>query len=360
VADPQGRGTPVAKGTLIHELRAFVAPAVSPLGKLLCVQVQGATDHLWVYDTERPANAGVRLTFTGDNACPVLSPDGRRVAFRSTMSGKPELWWMGVEAGGASGAPPEMIVSSDRVPTPCCFADGGKTIVFTQQRGVAGAIGAAGGGALDIWSAVLDEPSGGGEPKPLVQSPTSAWGASVSPDNKFIAFVSDETGRPEVYVQAYPGPGAKRQVSTEGGSAPIWARAGGELFFRNADQIIAVRIAVEPTFMVGRARVLFQAAPGSILAATQATRNYDLLPTGDFVVLRGQEDVARVTGLGVTLNWFTELRRRVPVPQAPTVAGSRMGSSHFVSGGMTAMDTPVPTRTQAGRQSFPSDARTIG
>jgi serine/threonine-protein kinase len=347
----------------VQETRAFVAPAASPVSKMVCVQVQGATDHLWVYDTERPAAPGVRLTFSGDNACPVFSPDGRKVAYRSTMGGKPELWWMGVEAGGASGAAPEVIVSSDRSPTPCCFADGGKTIVYTQQRGIAGAagaVGAASGGALDIWCAPVDRSS---EPKALIQSPTSAWGASVSPDNKFIAFVSDETGRPEVYVQAYPGPAAKRQVSTEGGTAPIWARAGGELFFRNGaggEQIIAVRIAVEPTFMVGRARVLFQAAPGSVVPATQTARNYDLLGTGDFVVLRGQEDVAKVTGLAVTLNWFTELRRRVPVPQAPTVAGTRMGSSHFVSGGMTMSETPMPTRTQAGRQSFPSDARTIG
>ena len=341
----------------VQEARAFVAPTVSPVGKTVCVQVQGATDHLWVYDLAHPASPGVRLTFTGDNACPVFAPDGRRVAFRSTMGGKPELWWMGVEAGGASGGAPEVIVSSDRSPTPCCFADGGKTVVFTQQRGAAGAggAGAAAGGALDIWCAPVDR---SGEPKPLVQSPTSAWGASVSPDNKFIAFVSDETGRPEVYVQAYPGPGAKRQVSTEGGTAPIWARAGGELFFRSAEQIIAVRIAVEPAFMVGRARVLFQAAPGGMIPATTTARNYDVLENGDFVVLRGQEDAARVTGLAVTLNWFTELRRRVPVPQAPTVAGTRMGSSHYVTGGMSAAETPAPT--QAGRRAFPSDARTIG
>ena len=303
------------------------------------------------------------------------------------MSGRYELYWMGVDAaGGGGGGGPEPLIASDRSPSPCCFADGGKTIIFTQHRGAAAVGGAATGvpgvssapGAatvgLEIWSAPVDSPASA---KPIIQSPTSAWGASVSPDSKFIAYVSDETGRPEVYVQQYPGPGARRQVSTEGGSAPLWARAGGELYYRSGDgggQIIAVRVAIEPTFMIGRPRILFQ---GSVAPATHLSRNYDLLPAGDFVLLRSQEDAARVSSLGVTLNWFNELRRRVPVPQTPTIAGTRMGSSHFVSGGMSGAGTQMPTRTQPtphtphpahsqqqphppGRPSFPSDAKTIG
>jgi eukaryotic-like serine/threonine-protein kinase len=346
---------------LIQETRAFAAPAVSPAGRLLCVQVQGATDHLWLYDFERPSSAGTRLTFNADNTCPVFSPDGKRIAFRSNMSGRHELYWMGVDGSGIGGGP-EPLFASDRSPAPCCFADGGKTIIFTQQRGPAGGAtggGSVGGSALEIWGAPVDNAAAA---RPIVQTPTSAWGASVSPDNQFIAYVSDETGRPEVYVQQYPGPGARRQVSTEGGLAPIWSRVGGELFFRVGDQIIGVRIAVEPTFMVGRPRVLFQ---GATTPPTHLARNYDLLPSGDFALLRGQEDAARVTSLNVTLNWFTELRRRVPVPQTPTLAGTRMGSSHFVSGGMTSAGTPMPTRPQqsqtpAARPSFPSDAKTIG
>ncbi len=353
--------------SLVHESRAFLAPAVSPQGKWMCVQVQGATDHLWLYDIERPASPGIRITFNADNASPVFTPDGKRIAFRSNMSGRHELYWMGVEsAGGGSGGGggPEPLIASDRAPSPCCFADGGATIIFTQQRGAPGS-GAAGASALEIWSAPVHSPASA---KPLIQSPTSAWGAAVSPDSKFIAYVSDETGRAEVYVQQYPGPGARRQVSTEGGTAPIWARAGGELFHRAGDQIIGVRIAVEPTFMVGRPRILFQ---GQAAPPTHLARNYDLLPSGDFVLLRVQEDAARVSTLNVTLNWFTELRRRVPVPQPPTIAGTRMGSSNFVSGGMSGIGTPMPTRagpahtphaphTPPPRPSFPSDAKTIG
>ena len=357
--------------SLVHESRAFLAPAVSPVGRWMCVQVQGATDHLWMYDLERPAAAGTRLTFNADNTCPVFTADGKRLAFRSNMSGRHEIYWMGVDGSGIGGGGPEILYSSDRAPAPCCFADDGKTIVFTQQRAPGGAAtqthasAAAVASAIEIWYAPVDNP---GAARALAQSPTSAWGAAVSPDNKFIAYVSDETGRPEVYVQQYSGTsatgggGARRQVSAEGGAAPIWSRVGGELFFRAGDQIIGVRIAVEPTFMVGRPRVLFQ---GPSTPPTHLVRNYDLLPSGDFVVLRGQEETARVSSLNVTLNWFTELRRRVPVPQTPTLAGTRMGSSNFVSGGMSGMGTPMPTRagpaaTPAGKPAFPSDAKTIG
>jgi hypothetical protein len=200
----------------------------------------------------------------------------------------------------------------------------------------------------------------------LVQTQASAWGACVSPDNKTIAFVSDETGRPEVYVQAYPGPGARRMVSTEGGSAPLFAKHGGELYYRTTatpgasaataaaqvgaggpppsgnEQIVAVRVTMEP-FSVSRARVLFH---GNAVPASQSARNYDLLQFGGgeaalqmamqhFVILRSQEGAVKVTSLAVTLNWFTELRRRVPVPQTPSPSSLRPGSSHYVTGGMT-------------------------
>jgi hypothetical protein len=264
--------------------------------------------------------------------------------------------------------------------------------VFTQQGAArAGGVGAAAiGGGLEIWCAPVD---GSSEARLLVQTPGSAWGACVSPDNKVIAFVSDESGRAEVYVQPYPGPGPRRVVSTEGGSAPLFAKHGGELYYRTSagtvasvggaggmmpgptggagqgavggvsgagalpagtEQIVAVRVTMEP-FAVSRPRVLFQ---GNAVPASQAARNYDLLLWGGgeaalqmalqhFVILRSQESAAKVTSLGVTLNWFTELRRRIPVPQAPTLSSLRPGSSHFAVGGMSG-SSAAPTRTQGG------------
>jgi serine/threonine-protein kinase len=361
-----GRGaepTPLAL-----EPRAYSAPSVAPGGRLLCVQAHGVTDHLHLYDLERPQGPGTRLTFQGDNACPVFAPDGARIAFRSTLSGRPELYVMGVDPSGPGRAEP--VFGSDLSPTPCAFLPGagrtGGTLLFTQAR--------AGGGPPEIWSVEVGDPA---TAKPVVQGPAGAWGAAPSPDGRLLAYVSDESGRAEVYVMALPG-GARRQVSTEGGCAPAWARAGGELFFRAgpaADAIIAVRIAVEPALMVGRPRPMFQ---GPMAPPTQHARNYDVLPDGQFLIVRAEEDPARATALDVTLNWTSELARRVPVPQhvGPAAGASRLSSPGLSTPGWLPGSgvhaphpphpahavTATPSRPAAtpARPSYPSEANTIG
>lgn len=326
---------------LTSDQRPFVAPAVSPSGRMLCVQAHGATDSLWLYDLERPGSPGTRLTTSADAAWPAWSPDGTRLVVRSGQGGKYGLAI--IRPDSVSGSAPvtggllEPLPFGDATASPCCFAGahaGGRAVVYTQAR-------PAPAQGLEIWSATLDDASSAAC---IVQSGASAWGASVSPDGRYLAFVSDETGRPEVYVQSFPAGGGRRQVSSEGAAAPLWARSGGELYYRTlpaADgtgSIIAVRVAVEPSFMVGRPRVLFQ---GAAAAATPQTRNYDVLSDGQFVLVRAQDDPSRVTSLNVVLNWFTELRRRVPVPQQ-TMQTQVTRSSHA---GHTPFGSTMPTRT---------------
>lgn len=349
-------GEPVA---VTPDRKPFAAPRIAPNGRHLCVQVQGAADHLFLYDLERSGSPAVRLTYQGDNACPCWSPDGTRIAFRSTATGRPEIVMLRVDTSGSpSGAQtPEPIFHSDRAPTPCCFAGAdGRTLVFTHNR-------AAPASGLEIWAVEIGSPDSA---RVVVQSPTSAWGAAVSPDGRHIAYVSDETGRAEVYIQPFGSSGAggaggapRRQVSTEGGAAPVWARNGGELFFRSGDSIIAVRIAVEPSFMVGRPRTLYQ---GPALPPTLHTANYDVMADGQFLILRAAEDPTHVTSLSVVLNYFTELRRRVPPPVTQTASMvSRMSQMSYGSGATPARATPnAPHPTPRPQQAFPSDMKTIG
>ncbi len=374
---------------IITEAKPFCAPALSPSGRLLAVQVQGATDHIWLYDLDRPSASGTRATFLGDNASPIFTPDGTRIAFRSNMSGQYELYWIPVAGAGAVGSgAPDLLYSSDRSPIPCGFSDGGRTLVFVQQKASAVAPGApAAPVGLEVWAVGVDDPSSA---RPVAQSAASCWGAAVSPDGRFLAFVCDETGRPEVYVQTLAGTPTRRQVSVDGGTAPRWARNGGELYFRSGDQMIAVRIAIEPAFMVGRPRVMFQ---GPMASPSSATPNCDITPAGEFVFLRAQEDQSRVTHLDVVLNWFTELRRRVPVPQSAGMSTGRMSGSGFLAGPGSGQaypssagtqlygrpqsqpphpahgdastltrltPTPMPPNTPPPRPSGPSEAKTIG
>ena len=132
-----------------------------------------------------------------------------------------------------------------------------------------------------------------------------------SPDGLWLAYVSDESGRSEVNVQPYPGPGGKRQISTEGGSQPVWARNGQELFYRNGNQMMAVEITTDPNFSPGTPRLLFE---GDFQMGTVSRANYDVTLDGQrFVMLQQVGPDSGATQINVVLNWFEELKQRVPV-----------------------------------------------
>jgi len=125
-----------------------------------------------------------------------------------------------------------------------------------------------------------------------------------------MAYVSNESGRAEVYVQPYPGPGAKRQISTEGGNEPVWARDGEELFYRNGDQMMAVEVTTEPTFSASTPRLLFE---GNFQPSSGNLANYDVTPDGQrFVMIQLGGTDSEASQINVVLNWFEELKQRVP------------------------------------------------
>jgi hypothetical protein len=138
-----------------------------------------------------------------------------------------------------------------------------------------------------------------------------------SPDGRFVAYTSNESGRDEIYVQPFPGSGGKWSVSTDGGSQPVWAKDGRELYYRHNDQLFAVTIETDPAFVVGQPSLLFEgnfswgaaAGPGMDLAS-----NYDVSSDGKrFLMIKVDEQVAQRRQLNVVLNWFRELNRLVPV-----------------------------------------------
>jgi len=148
------------------------------------------------------------------------------------------------------------------------------------------------------------------EPQPFLQTQFYESAAMFSPDGNWLAYVSNESGRQEVYVQPFPGPGGKRQMSTEGGNQPVWARNGQELFYRNASQMIAVDITTEPTFSAGTPKLLFG---GTFQVSAAARANYDVTPDGQrFVMVQEGGADSEVSQINVVLNWFEELKQRVP------------------------------------------------
>jgi len=127
---------------------------------------------------------------------------------------------------------------------------------------------------------------------------------SLSPDGHWVAYVSNESGRLEVYVRSFPGPGGRWQVSLDGGTEPVWAASGRKLFYRNGTKMMAAAIALHPTFTVGARRELFE---GNYVN-DPVYRSYDVTRDGQgFVLVRSPKPPADFI---VVLNWFDQLREQ--------------------------------------------------
>ena len=148
--------------------------------------------------------------------------------------------------------------------------------------------------------------------QPFIRTPFNESAPQFSHDGRLVAYYSDESGRSEIYVQPYPGPGGKWQISTDGGTEPVWNPNGRELFYRSGDKMMAVDISTQPSFAAGKPHMLFE---GSYAPTPLTFPNYDVSADGQrFLMLKpaGQAQAA-ATHINVVLNWFEELKRLVPV-----------------------------------------------
>ena len=285
--DRQGEAEPLPLPPDVYE-----DPRLSPDGRRLAVTVN--TSDIWVYDVAR----GTRIRLTYDDADdfePVWTPDGTRVTFVSQRAGAPSLFWKLADGSGEA----ERLTESEYGHFANSWSPDGKTLLFTTGSGI--------GSGMDTWLLRIEE--GERRTEPFLASPYSEWTAKFSPDGRWVTYVSDESGRPEVYVRPFPERDPKIPISTEGGVEPFWA-PNGELFYRNVEKMMAVTYTTEPTFTPLSTETLFEdqykfSAPGY--------PNYDYSPQGQrFVMIRsGQE--ARATQVLVVLNWFEELKRLVPI-----------------------------------------------
>jgi dipeptidyl aminopeptidase/acylaminoacyl peptidase len=279
--------------------KAFSSPRLSPDGRQVVVWTQGDRT-VWVHDLAR--GGLTRLTTEGRNARAIWTPDGTRVTYGSSSGGVETLFWTPADGSG----PAERLTSGDNMQFGASWSPDGQTLAFTESP-PAGA---------DIWVLPL---AGDRRPRPILQTRFNESYPEFSPDGRWLAYASDESGRNEVYVQPYPGPGPRKQVSTDGGTAPAWARDARELFFTNTTTVggqptntrmMVVSMTLAPTLTVGAPRMLFEGSYG----ATGAIRSYDVTPDGRRFLMVQQKDRPTVSASAMVLvqNWFAELNARVP------------------------------------------------
>ena len=291
--------------------RGYGYPKISPDGRRVAEDVDG---DIWVYDTVR--DALTRLTFqsksAGNAANPIWTPDGKRIVFRTLTDKGSKLFWQPADGSG----PAEELTSGARLDANS-FSPDGKLLAFTDRGANTGA---------DIWVLRLGDLSAGSlrgsgqaeqgrKAQPFLATPVNELAARFSPDGHWLAYVSDESDRNEIYVQPYPGLGGKWQISTDGGNEPVWNPNGRELFYRNGDKMMAVDVTTQPTFSVSNRKMLFEG--GYRLTAIGGVRgvghpHYDVSPDGQRFLMVKDIEAPAIMQINVVLNWFEELKQKVP------------------------------------------------
>ena len=278
--------------SLAAPLRNYSIPRLSPDGQRIAAHISGNSIDVWVY--EIAGQTLTRVTFEGSNQFPIWTPDGKRVTFRHTGGGARNIWWKPVDGSGTE----EQLTSGEHVQTPQSWSPDGQNLIYLDSDPFA---------RDGIWVLPLE---GEREAQPFLQTPFRERAAHISPDGHWLVYYSDESGRSEIYVQPFPGPGGKRQISTEGGSSPVWTRDGRELFYRNGNKMMAVDIQLQPTFNAGKPRLLFEISASFL---TNPVGAFDVTPDGQrFLMVRLSDQELPATQLTVVLNWFSELKRLVP------------------------------------------------
>jgi eukaryotic-like serine/threonine-protein kinase len=269
--------------------RPYAQPRLSPDGRQIVVQLEGAKTDLWVYDLTRDTLR--RLTFDGNSLNAVWTPDGKKVAFASQRNTR--LVLKPVDGSASE----EQLTSDGEGRVPQSWSPDGTLLAFHDMSRST---------ARDIWVLSLH---GDRKPRLLLGAPYNERVPMISADGKWFAYLSDESGREEIYVQSFPGPGGRWQISTEGASEPMWGRRGGELFYRVGTKLMSVVIETTPAFAAGRPKLLFELQ----YVNNSGRANYDVSPDNErFLMVEAIGQQTPSTQLNVVLEWFAELKRLAP------------------------------------------------
>ena len=196
------------------------------------------------------------------------------------------------------GVPFPLVSYEGQVTTDSSWSPDGKVIASQTAQA---------GRNYDIWMRPID-----GEPEMFLGAEFNEGRPAFSPDGRWLAYDSDASGRVEVFVTPYPGPGRAAQVSIQGGRAPLWALDGREIYYRHDGAVMAVAVlSAEPELELGQPVMLFD-GPYTSFVRRDASKDYDVAPDGRFVMVRPEGGVRAVHRLNVILNWFQELERLVP------------------------------------------------
>jgi dipeptidyl aminopeptidase/acylaminoacyl peptidase len=260
----------------------FGDPKISPDGRRIAVR-RGRD--IWLLDLSQGALS--RLSFDGLASRPEWSPDGRQIAYIRQVGTRVNLR---VQAADGSTPAESLLALPELEIWEGLFTRDGRSLIVRTVGGH---------GSRDIWLVARNSMNS----VPLLRSPADEVAPAVSPDGRWLAYVSNESGQAEVYIRSFPGMGGRLQISREGGTEPVWSPGGRELFYRDGPALIAARLQARGAMAVVNRTTLFSEPA---YAADLTHQVYDVMPDGShFVFIRNLTGANHLT---VTLNRFQNLR----------------------------------------------------
>jgi eukaryotic-like serine/threonine-protein kinase len=277
-------------------------PIISPDGTRVALTIYiGQKSDIWIWDLTRETMT--RLTFNETSASPLWTLDGQRIAFVSGLNRSAVYW----KAANGAGEDEKLGSAPDRSLSPCSWSSDGKTLVVLEFPG---------GYNWDIGSLSME---GDHKWRSLLHEKYIELQPNISPNGRWMAYMSTESGRNEVYVRPFPEINKGRwQVSTSGGNSPLWSPDGRELFYRSGDAVMAVPVETEPAFRPGKPEALFRGAYVGL--STIDAHTWDISPDGKrFLMIKEAVSAANPATpegprkINIVVNWFEELKQRAPV-----------------------------------------------
>jgi serine/threonine-protein kinase len=277
--------------------REYHSPRISPDGTRVTLAIgpgAGGESDVWVLDLE--ADTLKRLTFDNTSWAPVWSPDGTRIAFATVDADSSLMSW---KRADGSGVAESLLRGAQIISIPAGFTADTSLLLYAQTGDLTSSV---------FWTLPMNDQR---QPQAIASSSALESDPTLSSDGRWLAYTSDETGQREVYVQAFPGPGGRWQVSEDRGADPRWSHDGTELFYlRNDRTFFVVPVRPDPTFSPDKPRELFTTA---VAPSRQYTSNYDVSADGKrFLIVQPTRPDTLFQRVNIILDWPAELKRLVP------------------------------------------------
>jgi eukaryotic-like serine/threonine-protein kinase len=279
---------------------------ISPDGTKVALQITtGLNRDIWIWDLVRKTLT--RLTFGAPAIFPLWTTDGKRIAFASSREGGLKVYWKTADGTGK-----DEPIAMDSVPgkqgIPAAWSSDGKTLVLTGNYLTSAS-------SADIGALSME---GDHKYRPLLNEKYNEFQPQISPNGRWMAYTSDESGQFQIYVRPFPEvDGGRWQVSTSGGDSPLWSRDGRELFYRSGNAVMAVPVKTEPTFSLETPRALFLGTYFFVSNMGLNAYTWDISPDGKrFLMMKLPATTPSTEGgprkINIVVNWFEELKQWVP------------------------------------------------